>query len=150
MIVLCCGLTTGCVPIDDLRLPKDIALYESPVVTRKDADLVCIYEPHPDFLGIEFSLSGLEGLKAEVAKTCPAWNGLGLKGLLAPSYETLIVQLRNCRVIAVQRAFEGERPIDGVGVPFCTTPAKLELIRLGPEPATTWFRDQGAYRFDTE
>jgi hypothetical protein len=139
----------GCVRVEDVHLPADAGSHGTPVIFRGAADTVCVYEPHPPALGPQVGLSDLKGLRTLIAKRCPDWHGQGLAGRWAPSFETLVFQVRDCRVVATQRVFAGERMIDAVQGDFCTKTADVDIAPVG-SPPTPAFIDKAQVQADVE
>ena len=135
----------GCIRVEDVRLPTDAGSHGTPVLFQGAADTVCIYEPHPPALGPQLSFSDLKGLRVLLAKRCPGWRDEGLTGHWAPSFETLVFQVRDCRVVATQRVFAGERMIDAAQGDFCTAKADFDIAPAG-QPPTPVFIDKAQVR----
>jgi len=143
LVVASLGLG-GCIRVDGVDITKAPGEVSLAKVFGDDADLVCVHDPAPPWLLDVEPAVDLKGslrrsnLAAELKPYCSRLGGLWWRGRWVAPYETLVLRIRDCKVIGVRRVtVEGSYPIDGAPDEFCTKPDRLAAIRPAWSPTQT-------------
>lgn len=128
----------ACVPVAQVNAPSTAT--ETPLarVLPAEADLVCVHDPSPGWMFDSLSFADLNRSLdySALKRACPKFHGQGLGGIWVDSYRTLVVSLKNCRVIEVSRVSAAGRDVDGAPEDFCTSPDRLAVTaRTSRSPA---------------
>jgi hypothetical protein len=121
----------ACVPIKPLTAPDRPGDVSLAGLAAPESNLVCVHEVAPSWM---FDSVAFANVKASIERNsalkqaCPNFRGQGLGGRWTDSYRTLVISLRDCRIVAVNTVKVGRYERDGAPGDFCAAPDRLALI----------------------